>query len=85
MQVFSENFYQSCVPYPRDVLHAVVSRLPKIAYKRNEDLLTIIKVGKPVQESFQGAVSFPVSTLLHKYLPPPLPILNATVLVLAAQ
>ena len=44
IHVLSENFCQSCIPFPSSVMKAVVSKLPVIALKRNEDLLTIIKV-----------------------------------------
>ena len=44
IRVEAENFCQSSLPYPQTVLKNVCSRLPVIAFKRNEDLLTIIKV-----------------------------------------
>ena len=44
IDVKSEGFCQSCLPYPKNVMQAVVAKLPVIALKRNEDLLTIIKV-----------------------------------------
>ena len=44
IDVRSEGFCQSCLPYPENVMKAVVAKLPVIALKRNEDLLTIIKV-----------------------------------------
>ena len=42
--VESQGFLDSCLPYPKNVLDAVFAKLPVIAAKRNEDLLTIIKV-----------------------------------------
>ena len=44
MQVLSEDFCNTCLPYPQQVVTAVCDKLPVIALKRNEDLLTIIKV-----------------------------------------
>lgn len=44
IQVESEGFCNNCLPFPRTVIRDVVSRLPGIACKRNEDLLRIIKV-----------------------------------------
>ena len=44
LSVISEDFCQQCLPYPRDVLRSVHHKLPAMALKRNEDLLTIIKV-----------------------------------------
>ncbi|XP_077989551.1 dynein axonemal heavy chain 6-like [Glandiceps talaboti] len=42
-QVLSDGYKESCLPYPRDVISAVNRRMPVIANKRNEDLLTVIK------------------------------------------
>ena len=42
--VHSETFCQDCKPYPQTVVTHVKVALPVIAYKRNEDLLSIIKV-----------------------------------------
>ena len=44
LSVISEDFCQQCLPYPQEVLKAVHYKLPAMALKRNEDLLTIIKV-----------------------------------------
>ena len=44
IQVFSKNYRDSCLPYTEDVVKEVSTALPVIAVKRNEDLLTIIKV-----------------------------------------
>lgn len=44
MQVMSQEFCSSCLPYPKKVVDAVCERLPVIALKRNENLLAIIKV-----------------------------------------
>lgn len=44
MQVLSQHFQASCLPYPTQVNNAVQARLPVIANKRNEDLLKVIKV-----------------------------------------
>lgn len=45
LHIASEGFCQSCLPYPQGVITAVNSRLPEMALRKNEDLLTIIKVG----------------------------------------
>jgi hypothetical protein len=44
IHTLGKNFCKSCLPYPHTVLKAVGDRLPVIANRRNEDLLTIIKV-----------------------------------------
>lgn len=43
VKVRAENFYSTCTPYPDKVVADVDQRLPVIANKRNDDLLTIIK------------------------------------------
>ena len=37
-------FKQACVPYPQKIISAVNKHLPVIAVRKNEHLLTIIKV-----------------------------------------
>lgn len=44
IEVLSGGFRDSCLPHPREVLSVVNSKLPVVALKRNEDLLSIIKV-----------------------------------------
>ena len=44
LDVQSQGFRDACLPHPRDVLSVVHNKLPIVALKRNEDLLTIIKV-----------------------------------------
>ena len=44
IDVRMQDFCDACKPYPEGVLKAVVGKLPSIAYTRNEELLTIIKV-----------------------------------------
>ena len=44
MQVFSKNYRDSCLPYTEDVVKEVSTALQMIEVKRNEDLLTIMKV-----------------------------------------
>lgn len=44
IQVKAEDFCSSCLPYPQKVVKEVHEKLPVIANKRNDDLLTIIKV-----------------------------------------
>eukprot|EP00058_Branchiostoma_floridae_P021106 XP_002606596.1 hypothetical protein BRAFLDRAFT_72653 [Branchiostoma floridae] len=43
MEVFSDGFQQSCLPFPKDVLAAINRKLPVIANKKNEELMRIIK------------------------------------------
>lgn len=45
IQVLSKNYRETCLPYPTNIVDTVHIKLPLIANKRNEDLLTIIKVG----------------------------------------
>ena len=45
IHLFSKNNRDLCLPYTEDVVKDVSTALPVIAVKRNEDLLTIIKVG----------------------------------------
>ena len=40
----ADDFSQSCLPYPNEVIKAINSKLPVVAKKKNDDLLTIIKV-----------------------------------------
>lgn len=42
--VMSSNYRDSCLPYPQEIIDKTHHKLPIIANKRNEDLLTIIKV-----------------------------------------
>ena len=44
IQVYSKSYRDTCLPYTEDVVKQVSTALPVIAIKRNEDLLTIIKV-----------------------------------------
>lgn len=44
VQVHSRNYRESCLPYPDNIVSKVSKTLPIIAIRRNEDLLTIIKV-----------------------------------------
>ena len=44
IQVHSKKYRDSCLPYPDNIVARVNKALPIIAIKRNEDLLTIIKV-----------------------------------------
>jgi hypothetical protein len=44
IHVLSQQFCESCLPFPEKVVQAICDRLPKIALERNESLLTIIKV-----------------------------------------
>ena len=44
IEVLSGGFREACLPHPREVLSLVHSKLPVVALKRNEDLLSIIKV-----------------------------------------
>ena len=50
VMVFSENFCQTCLPYPKEVLSKVTTHPPILAFRRNEDLLTIIKASQESQE-----------------------------------
>ncbi|XP_052105827.1 dynein axonemal heavy chain 6-like isoform X2 [Mytilus californianus] len=43
IQVLSKNYRETCLPYPTNIVDTVHIKLPLIANKRNEDLLTIIK------------------------------------------
>ena len=40
----ADEFSQSCLPHPTSVIKAINSKLPVVAKKKNDDLLTIIKV-----------------------------------------
>ena len=42
--VMSSDYRDSCLPYPQEIINKTHHKLPVIANKRNEDLLTIIKV-----------------------------------------
>lgn len=42
--VMSSDYRDSCMPYPQEIIDKTHHKLPIIANKRNEDLLTIIKV-----------------------------------------
>ena len=44
IHVHSRNYRDTCLPYPETIVNKVSKALPIIAIKRNEDLLTIIKV-----------------------------------------
>lgn len=44
--VMSSDYRDSCMPYPQEIIDKTHHKLPIIANKRNEDLLTIIKVIK---------------------------------------
>ena len=44
IQVSSKNYRDSCLPHTEELVKEVSTALPVIAVKRNEDLLTIIKV-----------------------------------------
>lgn len=44
IQVLAEEFCNSCLPYPEKVVKDVHQILPVIANKRNDELITIIKV-----------------------------------------
>jgi len=44
MQVHSQQFCDTCLPYPENIISIISRRLPEIAFKKNLDLLTIIKV-----------------------------------------
>ncbi len=46
LNVRSSRFRDACLPHPKTVLSAVQTALPVVATKKNEDLLTIIRVGK---------------------------------------
>jgi len=41
----AEDFSESCLPYPSKVIKAINERLPVVASKKNDELLTIIKAG----------------------------------------
>ena len=43
VQVRSIDFCGSCTPHPEHVLKQVTDRLPTIAFRRNEELLSVIK------------------------------------------
>ncbi|XP_019625905.1 PREDICTED: LOW QUALITY PROTEIN: dynein heavy chain 6, axonemal-like [Branchiostoma belcheri] len=43
MEVFSNGFQGSCLPFPKEVLAAINRKLPVIANKKNEELMRIIK------------------------------------------
>ncbi|XP_063958044.1 dynein axonemal heavy chain 6-like isoform X2 [Lytechinus pictus] len=43
IHVLVHNFQKTCLPYPTNVMVAVVRRLPQIANRRNENLLKVIK------------------------------------------
>ena len=45
IEVQSAGYRDSCLPYPEAIIHKTHEKLPIIANKRNEDLITIIKVG----------------------------------------
>ena len=40
----ADEFSQSCLPYPTAVIRSISNKLPVVAKKKNDDLLTIIKV-----------------------------------------
>lgn len=40
----AEDFSSSCLPHPTAVIKSLSSKLPIVAKKKNDDLLTIIKV-----------------------------------------
>ena len=40
----ADEFSQSCLPYPTAVIKSISNKLPVVAKKKNDDLLTIIKV-----------------------------------------
>ena len=44
IHLFSKNYRDSCLPYTEDVVKEVSTVLPVTVVKRNEDLLTVIKV-----------------------------------------
>ena len=44
VHVHSKNYRETCLPYPDNIVSKVSKALPIIAIRRNEDLLTIIKV-----------------------------------------
>jgi len=44
IHVYSKGYRDTCLPYPDAIVNKVSKALPIIAIKRNEDLLTIIKV-----------------------------------------
>jgi len=44
MDLCAEEFSQSCLPYPSAVIKAINNKLPVVAKKKNDELLTIIKV-----------------------------------------
>ena len=44
IQVHSKIYRDTCLPHPENIVARVNKALPIIAIKRNEDLLTIIKV-----------------------------------------
>lgn len=46
--VMSSDYRDSCMPYPQEIIDKTHHKLPIIANKRNEDLLTIIKVIKKI-------------------------------------
>ncbi|KAK7488391.1 hypothetical protein BaRGS_00020365, partial [Batillaria attramentaria] len=54
--VLAENFCESTTPYPQKVLTAVHQKLPVLANKRNDDLLTIIKGASRRLDKFPDTV-----------------------------
>ncbi|XP_038073413.1 dynein heavy chain 6, axonemal-like isoform X3 [Patiria miniata] len=43
IMVLGQNFKEACMPYPNEVLDAILARLPVIANERNENLIKVIK------------------------------------------
>ena len=44
IQVHTQQFCDSCLPYPENIIAVISRKLPEIALKKNLVLLTIIKV-----------------------------------------
>lgn len=47
----ADEFSQSCLPYPTAVIKSISNKLPVVAKKKNDDLLTIIKVTRTTNPS----------------------------------
>ena len=44
MEVHTQQFCDTCLPYPETIISIISRRLPEIAFNKNLELLTIIKV-----------------------------------------
>lgn len=64
IQVQSKSYRESCLPYPTNIVETVHVKLPLIANKRNEDLLTIIKVCHNINITTWKPIMF-IETVLY--------------------